>query len=301
MTNEQITARLEEVSGGGLRLMEPMSAHTSFRIGGPARYFVSPKSEEEAVLVLRFLREEEIPFAVIGNGTNLLVSDEGFDGCVVHIGKEMSGITVAEDGIIEAEAGALLSQIAQAALHASLRGFAFAAGIPGSLGGALMMNAGAYGGEMKDVLIDARVLAMDGSVRTVPLEEMGLGYRRSGFRERNEVVLSGRIRLEAGDPDMIRAEMEDLAERRREKQPLTEPSAGSTFKRPEGYFAGKLIADAGLKGFRIGGACVSEKHAGFVVNKGGATAADVKALIAEVRKVVLEKYGVLLEPEVRFL
>ena len=298
---EAFAAKLVGILGEeNVRREEPMREHTSFRIGGPARFFVTPGNEESLTDVIGFLRENECRFSVIGNGTNLLVSDEGFDGVIVQIGKTMAPLEV-RGTEIRAGAGALLHSIAAAAAEHSLAGLAFAAGIPGSLGGACIMNAGAYGGEMKDVLCSADVLTEEGIRRTIGPDEMCLGYRSSGFSARKEIVLSAVLALRVGDRGEIEAEMEDLAERRREKQPLNQPSAGSTFKRPEGAFAGKLIADAGLKGCRIGGAMVSDKHAGFIVNTGGATAADVRTLIERVRETVRKEFGIELEPEVRFL
>ena len=279
---------------------EPLKAHTSFRIGGPASLFVMPETQEEILEILGVLRASDTPHFILGNGSNLLAADEGYDGVVVQIGKRFAGIRT-EGTVLYASAGALLSQIAVRAMEASLSGFVFASGIPGTLGGACIMNAGAYGGEMKDVLRTVRVLLPDGTLRDVPAEEMELGYRSSGFARRGEIVLSAELLLTEGDANAIRAEMEELAALRREKQPLSLPSAGSTFKRPEGYFAGKLISDAGLKGYRIGGAEVSQKHAGFIVNTGNATAADVRALIGYIQDTVEREYGVRLETEVRFL
>ena len=279
---------------------EPLSRHTSFRIGGPARLFLTPCGTEALVAAVRILRDAGEPYFIMGNGTNLLVSDRGFPGTVIAIGKNMAGIR-AEGNLITAEAGALLSKIAAEALRMSLTGFEFAAGIPGSLGGACVMNAGAYGGEMKDVLVSARVLTAEGDVKTVSAEEMNLSYRRSAFMERGDIVLEAAIGLKPGQPEEILGRMEDLRRRRQEKQPIELPSAGSTFKRPEGYFAGKLIMDAGLRGAREGGACVSEKHCGFIVNDRGATAEDVLKLMERVQSTVYGQFGVRLEPEVRLL
>ena len=290
----------ERCMPGSVLRDEPLKNHTSFRIGGPAAYFAEPADTEALVKTVRFLREESVPYFIIGNGSNLLVSDEGYPGVCVHIGKMLGDIRLSGE-MVSAGAGALLSKIASCARDASLTGFEFASGIPGTFGGACIMNAGAYGGEMKDVLTEAEVLTEDGETALRTAEEMDLRYRGSGFLDRGEIVLSGTIRLKAGDPDRIRERMEELSCARNEKQPLNYPSAGSTFKRPEGYFAGKLISDAELKGFRIGGAAVSEKHAGFIINTGGATAADVRALIDHVQKTVYERFGVELTPEVRFV
>lgn len=290
------------VGGENVLLHEKMALHTSFKIGGEADLFVMPGSAEEICRCVRCCREEEIPFTVVGNGSNLLVSDSGFRGAVLQIGKRFSTVSAdAGKKEIFAEAGARLSVIAQNALDEGLTGFEFASGIPGSLGGALTMNAGAYGGEMKDVVKSVKVLSADGEICEIPGEKMEFAYRTSLIQKKDLIALSAVISLEAGDREAISEKMKDLNGRRRAKQPLDLPSAGSTFRRPEGYFAGALIQEAGLMGFQIGGAAVSEKHAGFVVNRGGATAADVAALIAEIQRRVKENSGVDLQPEVRFL
>ncbi len=281
-------------------LQEPMAKHTTFRIGGPADCFVMPHSVEELKAVLGLVRTEEIPYFVMGNGSNLLVSDEGFRGVVISIGKNMSNIRI-EGTTVYAEAGAFLAGIAARAKGASLTGFEFAGGIPGTLGGACVMNAGAYGGEMKQVLKEVRCIDETGVMRTLSGEEMELGYRSSVFMKQNWIVTDAVIELQEGRPEEIEALTADLRQRRISKQPLDLPSAGSTFKRPEGYFAGKLIMDAGLRGYRVGGACVSEKHCGFVVNDQNATAKDVCGVISDVQRIVKEKFGVTLMPEVRFL
>ena len=277
---------------------ELMEKHTTFRVGGPADYFLVPENGTEIADIIRLCRSEGVPYYVIGNGSNLLVGDKGYRGAVIQIFKSMSRILI-EDDMITAQAGASLAQIAGAAMEASLAGFEFASGIPGTLGGAVVMNAGAYGGEMKDVLISAEVLTRDGSIKTVTAGELELGYRRSIIPEEGYIVLEAKIKLKRGRQEEIRGRMEELRGKRLEKQPLEYPSAGSTFKRPEGYFAGKLIQDAGLKGFHVGGAQVSEKHSGFVINTGGATAAEIQELIRQVTAAVKEKTGVTLEPEVR--
>lgn len=298
---ECIGNRLCEIlTGEAVFCEEPMSRHTTFRIGGPAEFLVTPHSAEEIHETVGFCREEQIPYVVIGNGSNLLVSDEGVRGVVIKIGKDFSRIRV--DGTtLCAEAGALLMQAANAAQEACLTGMEFAGGIPGTVGGACVMNAGAYGGEMKQILSGVSALAGDGSIRHLKPEEMELGYRTSIFMKENLIVLSAEISLKEGDEAEIRRVSEDLKKQRQTKQPLDMPSAGSTFKRPKGYFAGKLIMDAGLRGYRVGGAEISDKHCGFVVNRGGATAADVKQLIRDVSDRVYEMSGVRLEPEVRFL
>lgn len=279
---------------------EPMSQHTTFRIGGPADVFVMPENYEQIREVLRLCREEKLPFFVLGNGSNLLVSDSGYRGVIIQMDRNMEEIRL--DGEeIHACAGALLSSVAVAARNASLTGFEFAGGIPGTIGGAAVMNAGAYGGELKDVLKEVTVMTREGEILTIPAEKMEMGYRTSIIKTAGYLVLEAVISLKKGDEEAIRATMKDLSERRTEKQPLDYPSAGSTFKRPEGYFAGKLIMDSGLRGYRVGGAQVSEKHCGFVINAGGATAEDVRSLMDHVIQVVREKYGVTLEPEVKFL
>ena len=290
----------QQLTTGTLLEQELMSRHTSFRIGGPADYFVEPASVDELAGVLSLARQEKVPFFIVGNGSNLLVSDEGFRGMIVHTGGSLRSISV-EGDVIYAQAGALLGAVAGAALEAGLTGMEFAAGIPGTLGGAVCMNAGAYGGEMKDILLDAEVLTQDGERLVIPVEELDLSYRHSIIFEKNYIVLAAHIRLSRGDKIQIRNRMNELAGARKEKQPLEYPSAGSTFKRPEGYFAGKLIQDAGLKGYTVGGAQVSEKHSGFVINRGGATAEEVRFLIRQVRSKVKQQFGVELEPEVRML
>ncbi|MDO5416683.1 MAG: UDP-N-acetylmuramate dehydrogenase [Lachnospiraceae bacterium] len=279
---------------------EPMKNHTTFRVGGPAAYFVTPMGEEELRQVLAVCRRLESPWFILGNGSNLLVSDRGFDGVVIDMEKGFSGIRT-EGNQIDAEAGLLLSQIARRALESGLTGLEFAAGIPGTLGGAAVMNAGAYGSEMKDVLRQVRVMTPEGEVREIPAQELELGYRTSSILKNGWIVLSAVFSLEPGEPEKIRGRMDELAVARRSKQPLEYPSAGSTFKRPEGYFAGKLIQDAGLKGFQVGGAQVSEKHSGFVINRGGAQASDVMELCRQVSERVKEQFGVALEMEVKTL
>ena len=301
MIQQQFCQKLKkQLTAGTLLEQELMSRHTSFRIGGPADYFVEPASVDELAGVLSLARQEKVPFFIVGNGSNLLVSDEGFRGMIVHTGGSLRSISV-EGDVIYAQAGALLGAVAGAALEAGLTGMEFAAGIPGTLGGAVCMNAGAYGGEMKDILLDAEVLTQDGERLVIPVEELDLSYRHSIIFEKNYIVLAAHIRLSRGDKTQIRNRMNELAGARKEKQPLEYPSAGSTFKRPEGYFAGKLIQDAGLKGYTVGGAQVSEKHSGFVINRGGATAEEVRFLIRQVRSKVKQQFGVELEPEVRML
>ncbi|MCQ4772623.1 UDP-N-acetylmuramate dehydrogenase [Lacrimispora saccharolytica] len=279
---------------------EPMKKHTTFRIGGPAEYLILPQTTEEIADVIKLCRQEEIPWYIVGNGSNLLVADEGVRGVVIQLLRNFNQIQV-EGCQIRMQAGAQNAAVAKRALDASLTGFEFAAGIPGTIGGAVVMNAGAYGGEMKDILKEVTVLDPNGMIRTIPAEELELGYRTSIIARKGYVVLEAVIVLKTGDPKEIKAAMDELKEKRVTKQPLEYPSAGSTFKRPEGYFAGKLIMDAGLRGFSVGGAQISEKHCGFVINKGNATAKDVTELMDETKKIVMEKFGVALEPEVKRL
>ena len=286
--------------GENVRRQEPMSLHTTFRIGGPADLFVTPGSIQAVADSIRICKETQTPYAVIGNGSNLLVSDTGYRGVIIQIGRNLKQVSVNGEEI-RAQAGAMLSVIAKTALSESLTGFEFASGIPGTLGGAAVMNAGAYGGEMKDVLTEVTVLTREGEIRTVPAEKLEMGYRTSLAAKNGWIILEAVLKFQKGDAEAIRGRMEELKMQRVTKQPLDLPSAGSTFKRPEGYFAGKLIMDAGLRGFTVGGAQISEKHCGFVVNKGGATAEDVRNLICAVQKKGQEDAGVKLEPEVKFL
>ena len=282
-----------------IRLNEPMKNHTTFRIGGNADFFVSV-NREQLPQILAVAKQDEVPVTIIGNGSNLLVKDGGIRGLVVEIGKDMEDIQL-HGNCITAGAGALLSKIARAAADAGLSGLEFASGIPGSLGGAVVMNAGAYGGEMKQVLVSAKVLDKDGEEKTLSNEELDLSYRHSCIEEKGYIVVEATIRLNPKEKEQIFAEMEDIRKRRLEKQPLEFPSAGSTFKRPEGYFAGKLIQDSGLSGASVGGAQVSEKHNGFVINKGNATAQDVLTLIENVKKEVYRQFQVELVPEVKII
>lgn len=296
----EIVDKLKEVlKEGKIYLNEPMKRHTSFKIGGPADVLVMPSNREELLRLISFLKKESIPFFVLGNGTNLLVSEKGIRGVVIKLSCLRN--VVVEGNKIIAEAGASLSYIANVALVHELSGFEFASGIPGTLGGAIVMNAGAYGPEMKDVIEKVEVLDEDGNVRLLENGEMNFSYRHSIIQEKNWIVLMAWISLIKGNYDEIKKKMEELNVRRKEKQPLEYPSAGSTFKRPPGYYAGKLIEDAGLKGYSIGGAKVSEKHSGFIINTGNATFYDVLNLIEHVQKVVKEKFGVELVPEVKIV
>lgn len=284
---------------GQLLRDEPMSRHTTFRIGGPADMMFFPAMEQQIALAIRLALDYHIPYIVIGNGSNLIVRDGGVIGLVIALGERFSHISI-ENNVLTAEAGATLSKVATEAQRAGLSGLEFVSGIPGTLGGGCAMNAGAYGGQLSDALIDARVL-IDGEIRTLMRDEMQMGYRTTLPLREGGIVLSARFRLQSGDPNAISERMRELNARRREKQPLNFPSAGSVFKRPEGYFAGALIEQAGLKGAQIGGAQVSEKHAGFIVNIGNATAGDVLTLIERVQKTVFEHSGVHLETEVRVI
>ena len=278
---------------------EPMAKHTTFRIGGPADLFFSAATVEEILLIVRTVREESIPLTVVGNGSNLLVSDQGIRGMVLCIGRDYQRVTV-EGDYIRAQAGASLKSVAQKALEASLGGLEAISGIPGNVGGAVCMNAGAYGSAVADHLVSVTMLdPHTGDVETIPAEAMDFGYRTSRAMKEKKIVLEALWKLPKSKTEDIRAAMDDYTGRRREKQPLAWPSAGSVFKRPEGYFAGKLIEDAGLKGYTIGGAQVSELHAGFIINIGGATARDVDQLIEHIQKIVWEKFSVALETEIR--
>ena len=297
MNSEVIDALSKIVLKENIVKDEPMSRHTTFRCGGPATLFLRPGSEDELVRVVSLLKDKGHPYMLLGNGSNLLVSDKGYEGVVISL-ERLSELSLEGETSIRAQAGVLNSRIASFARENSLAGFEFAAGIPGTIGGAMIMNAGAYGGEMKLITTSVRAITPDGEVKELTAEDCDFGYRTSALKREGYVVLSALLQLKKGDEKEITDLMTELALKRKEKQPLEYPSAGSTFKRPEGYFAGKLIEDAGLRGFSVGDAAVSEKHCGFVINKGQATAADIYALIKEVQKRVLEDSGVGLEPEV---
>ena len=279
---------------------EPMSRHTTFRVGGEAECMAVVESKEELSQPVSYLGRIEQDYFVLGNGSNLLVGDKGYRGIIVKLGPRLSAVGV-EKNHIAAGAGVLLSKVAYAARDAGLSGLEFAAGIPGSIGGAIVMNAGAYGGEMKQVVQMVRVMDKEGEILTLDNDTMEFGYRTSIIRDRPFIVLGVVLKLTPGNKEEISAKMEELMKQRKSKQPLEYPSAGSTFKRPEGYYAGKLIMDAGLRGYRIGGAQVSEKHCGFVINAGGASAADIREVIEEVQERVKDRFHVRLEPEVIFL
>ena len=293
--------QLCEIAGKeNVRTDEPMKQHTTFRIGGAADYFVSPQTTDQIKNIIELCKSEAMPWYVIGNGSNLLVSDRGFRGVIIQLFKNFSDLRVEGDRLY-VQAGTLLSRTAKKALEASLTGFEFAAGIPGTIGGAMVMNAGAYGGEMKDVLKWVKVLNDEGEIQTIEAKDLELGYRTSVIAKKSMVVLQMCIELQIGFMGEIGDIMQILMQKRKLKQPLEYPSAGSTFKRPEGYFAGKLIEDAGLRGYRVGGAMVSEKHCGFVINYDNATATDVLQLINDVKVKVKEQFDVELEPEVKII
>lgn len=279
---------------------EEMSKHTTFRIGGKADAYVNAENALEIEKVIHFCKDNDIPYMIMGNGSNMLVSDKGIRGVVIRVGSGMAKCRI-EGNNVYADAGILMSALARKILEAELTGFEFAAGIPGTLGGGIYMNAGAYGGELKNIIESVTFICPDGMVKTETVDKLDMGYRHSMFEQGGYTILSCKLKLEKGNYDEIKAKMTDFNQRRSDKQPLSQPSAGSTFKRPEGYFAGKLIQDAGLMGYSIGGAMVSDKHAGFVVNKGGATAKDVMDLIRYVQDTVEEKFGVRLEEEVRLI
>lgn len=298
---KEIINEIEKLLGyENVLINESMKNHTTFKIGGLCDVFVKPKTVEQVKEVVKLLQDNNINYYIVGNGSNLLVSDEGYRGVIINLFNNFSDITVKDD-IITANAGALLGKIGHVALDNGLKGFEFATGIPGTLGGAVVMNAGAYGGEMKDVLVSATVLTKDGDIVTLSNEELELSYRSSIIEKNGYIVLSADIKLSKGDKDEIKALISELATRRRDKQPLEYPSAGSTFKRPKDNFAGKLIMDAGLRGYSVGGAMVSEKHCGFVINKDNATCKDVIELTDNVKQKVKEQFGIELELEVKKL
>ncbi len=298
--NDQFLTELQNVMGGsGIFMEEPMKKHTTFRVGGPADVLVQP-DETALAAILALCRQYHVSYSFIGNGSNLLVGDKGIRGVVIEMTDPMGNIEV--DGTkITAQAGAMLSKIANTAASNGLGGMEFAAGIPGSAGGAVVMNAGAYGGEMKDIIEKVYVLDENGAQLELDRDALDLGYRHSCIPEKKYIVTKVVLELVPRNEAEIRSEMKELNEKRAEKQPLQYPSAGSTFKRPEGYFAGKLIMDAGLRGYQVGGAQVSEKHCGFVINKGDATAADICQLMRDVSDKVQAQFGVVLEPEVKMI
>lgn len=298
--NDQFLTELENImAGSGIFMEEPMKKHTTFRVGGPADVLVQP-DETALAAILALCRQYHVPYSFIGNGSNLLVGDKGIRGVVIEMTEPMGNIEV-HGTQITAQAGAMLSKIANTAASNGLGGMEFAAGIPGSVGGAVVMNAGAYGGEMKDIIERVYVLDENGAQLELDRDALDLGYRHSCIPDKKYIVTKVVLELVPRDEAEIRSKMKELNEKRAEKQPLQYPSAGSTFKRPEGYFAGKLIMDAGLRGYQVGGAQVSEKHCGFVINKGDATAADICQLMRDVADKVQAQFGVVLEPEVKMI
>jgi len=300
ISNAVVEAIKGFVRSENIHILESMAAHTTFRVGGPVDCMVEMENTEQIAEVQKYLNAVEIPYTVLGNGSNVLVSDQGYRGVVLQVGRQMNQIRVEGNKVI-AQAGALLSQVAKVALEHSLTGMEFASGIPGTVGGGVVMNAGAYGGEMKQIVSLVTVVNPQGEILELENETMEFGYRQSVLRHQKFVVTEVSFELKPGNKEEIKAVMDDLAAKRREKQPLEFPSAGSTFKRPEGYFAGELIMKAGLRGYQVGGARVSDKHCGFVINAGNATATDIANLIHEIQAKVKEMFHVDLEPEVVFL
>lgn len=290
----------EQLPNDIVKTNETMKAHTSFKVGGIADYFIVPQNLEQLKLAINTCTHNNIDYYIIGNGSNILVSDNGYRGAIIQIFKNMNSFCV-KDNTIEAYSGILLSKLSNIALENNLTGFEFATGIPGTLGGAVTMNAGAYGGEIKQVIASSLVMDNRGNMFTLTRDELELGYRTSKVSKENLIVISAKLCFEVGEYETIKEYIYKLNVQRKEKQPLEFPSAGSTFKRPEGYFAGKLIMDSGLKGFCIGDAQISEKHCGFIVNKGNATSQNIFDLIKYVQKIVDEKFGVKLEPEIKFI
>lgn len=302
LDNAFIKKLWEIIDSDRILIDEPMSRHTSFKVGGAADVVVLPSSVEEISKIINLCNINSVHFTVIGNGSNLLVSDRGIRGVVIKLGKNFSQISICDDNVIFAQSGASLAMVASVALNNNLTGFEFASGIPGTVGGAMLMNAGAYGGELKDVAIAGEFLSFSGDVQKIMGEAQGFGYRTSAYQSMDGIVTGAWFRLKkVSSNEEIKALMADLNKRRKDKQPLEFGSAGSTFKRPAGMFAGKLIEDCGLKGYTVGRAAVSEKHAGFVVNYGGATCEDVLSVMRHVRKSVYEQFGVMLEPEVKLI
>lgn len=299
--NQNLINELYRIVGEeNVKIEEPMWKHTTFRIGGPAQYFVTPQTTEELGQVVLLCNAEKMPYFMLGHGSNILVSDKGMNSVVIQLYHNYADFSIKENKVY-AQAGVMLSKLGQATKEAGLTGFEFAAGIPGTLGGAIMMNAGAYGGEMKDIVESVQLMDKNGTLHEKSCEEMQFSYRHSIVEKEDYIVLGATLQLRYGDINVISERMEELATARKTKQPLEFPSAGSTFKRPEGYFAGKLIMDAGLRGYRVGGAQISEKHCGFVINTGGATAQDVMQLVEDVKYKVYEKFQVELEPEVKMI
>lgn len=301
MNKEYIYKCLLNIVGEeNIKLDEPMKKHISFRVGGPADILVKPTTEQQLSDIIKLIKKENVPYLIIGNGSNLLIKDGGIRGVVIEISNNFNHFEI-EGNKVKIQSGALLSVVGKAVLKEELKGFEFAAGIPGTLGGALAMNAGAYGGEMKDIVKSVKLMDTDGNIFEFTNEEMEFGYRRSVLSKTDYIVLSAEVELEKGNHEEIKATMMDFTQRRVTKQPLSLPSAGSTFKRPEGHFAGKLIEDSGLRGLTLRGAQVSEKHCGFVVNLGNAKAKDLLELMYVVKSTVNAKFGIMLEEEVKIL
>ncbi|MDO5520599.1 MAG: UDP-N-acetylmuramate dehydrogenase [bacterium] len=301
---------LQIVGAENLLVDEPMSKHTTFRIGGPADYFAMPETKEQVVELVKACKEANLDFYIIGNGSNLLVGDLGYRGVIIQIGSNMASYEMKEERcadedsakyLVTVGAGLMLSKLSNLVANEGMKDFEFASGIPGTIGGAVTMNAGAYGGQIEDVLIEATVVDENGEIKTLSNEELELGYRTSIIQKKPYIVLEAKFMFEKGDIVAIKDRIKELSKQRREKQPLEFPSAGSTFKRPEGYFAGKLVDDCGLRGYRVGNIMVSEKHCGFVINAGGGTAAEVMTLVRDVQKKVFEEYNVHLETEIRMI
>lgn len=301
MENERILGLLKEIiSIDKIKIDEPMSSHTTFKIGGPADFLVLPSDINEILNVYKLCQDNNVKLTTIGNGSNLVVRDGGIRGIVLKLYKNFSQISVNEN-IIEGQCGALLSKIANEALKNNLSGLEFASGIPGTLGGAVIMNAGAYGHEMHEVVLETKFIDHDSQIKTIKNNEHQFGYRKSIFQNKQCIILSTRMQLKEGNQKEIKDMMECLNSQRKSKQPLEMPSAGSVFRRPEGHFVGKLVDDCNLKGYSIGGAQVSEKHSGFIVNKGNATCTDVLDLIKHIKKTVKDNFGVELETEVKII
>ncbi len=301
--NEAFYQKLKKIlNEKQIMIEEPLDRHTTFEIGGPAQFLVLPGSISQVAEAVKLCKEENMPYYIIGNGSNLLVSDKGYRGTVIKLSGAFSKISIDEGQYtVRAQAGVLLSKLAGEIAEHSLTGFEFAAGIPGTLGGAVTMNAGAYDGEIKQTILEAVVLDQEGNILRLNKKELNMGYRTTAIQDNHYIVLEAVFGLRPGNKEEIICKINDLNARRREKQPLEYSSAGSTFKRPTGYYAGKLIMDSGLRGYRVGNAQISEKHCGFVINKGGATASEVKTLLSDVIEIVDHKFGVVLEPEVKFL
>ena len=290
-----------ELIGCDVLKNEPMSKHTSFKIGGPVDYFVKVKTKDELSLILNLIREYDVPLFIMGNGSNLLVSDRGVDGCVVKLDGDFNKINLISETTVSVGAAVLLSRLASFAMEKSLSGLEFASGIPGTIGGAVYMNAGAYGGQMSDIVQGCSHIDLDGNMGYRQKSDMNFGYRQSVYINTCDIITSVDLKLQFSDRNLIKSTMSNLSSKRKEKQPLSFPSAGSVFKRPEGYFAGTLVEQCGLKGAKVGGAMVSEKHAGFIVNTGNATSQDVCDLIQKIKDTVAAKTGIELQCEVKFI